>query len=617
MNKFTKDHIKDRLLRRAAKNWGFSDVELENTFDPIVNLLFDVCAKELEKIANDIYSSRRRITERLIDILTPNVSSKAVAARGILTAYPTEDEQLLNDMHQFYYQKKEINPYNPTETIFSNFYFGPTNNLKLSRNKIEYVVLPNATSTLYNNQFREFVSGKNYIKPLPHSTIYFAIKHEGNNVIQDLMFYFFQKNSEQKNTFFHFLPSSKWYFNGERLEVKRGYNNEKTNTYKDENERLHSNFYHLRKYEEHVNDFYENNFLTITSKIELDKKSYQFPEELNEVFTQEVLDQFKTEKLVWLKVEFPNVIGPNYLSEIFCALNCFPIINKKYNEIQGKVKEVMNIYPLQLNNDFFLELMSVQDNNLGQLEILDTNDEYSENNFAHLRFGGISRFDERAAIDEINYLIDLIRDEASAFSRLGNDFTNTNLKEINQIIKRFKNKISELTVKNADNPYLILNTKNNDLKGNVFVKYWTTIGEEANKINMFSKFILQRGTDFEKESMNLLSSTLGGKNELSNSEKIYAYRENLISNQRVVTRQDIIILCKNHYGDSINKVEVKNGIQTSLDKNIGYTPTIDVFIDKTDENIFNSEEWEFLKDDLKLKIENRAVNVVPFRIIYS
>jgi hypothetical protein len=46
-------------------------------------------------------------------------------------------------------------------------------------------------------------------------------------------------------------------------------------------------------------------------------------------------------------------------------------------------------------------------------------------------------------------------------------------------------------------------------------------------------------------------------------------------------------------------------------------PTIDIFIEKSKDAIYNEEEWEFMKDDLRLKIENRAVNVVPFRIIYN
>ncbi|PZR09471.1 MAG: hypothetical protein DI539_21950, partial [Flavobacterium psychrophilum] len=128
---------------------------------------------------------------------------------------------------------------------------------------------------------------------------------------------------------------------------------------------------------------------------------------------------------------------------------------------------------------------------------------------------------------------------------------------------------------------------------------------------------LHKGSDFEKDSITFLSSTQGGKDELSNSEKIYAYRENLISNQRVVTRQDIIILCKNHFGDAIGQVEVKNGIQTSLEDNVGYTPTIDIYLKRKEPDYYNEEEWYYLSENLKLTIEKRAVNIVPFRIIYN
>ncbi|PZR22098.1 MAG: hypothetical protein DI539_06475, partial [Flavobacterium psychrophilum] len=164
MNQLSKDQIKERLLKRAAKQWGYSDIELENVFDPIVNLLFDVCAKELEKIAGEIYSSRRRMTERLIDILTPTAATKATPARGIARAYPVENEVTLNDHHQFYYQRKETNPYNPTETNIKNYFFGPTIPLKLTRNKLRYVILPNGVQEIQREQFREVINSNDFIQ---------------------------------------------------------------------------------------------------------------------------------------------------------------------------------------------------------------------------------------------------------------------------------------------------------------------------------------------------------------------------------------------------------------------------------------------------------------------
>ena len=616
MNQLSKDQIKDRLLKRAAKHWGYSDVELENVFDPIVNLLFDVCAKELEKISNEIFSSRRRITERLIEILTPTASAKATAARGILRAYPVEDEAILSNYHQFYYQKKEINPYNPIENVLKSYFFGPTKSIKLNRNKINYVVLPNGVQNIVKEQFREYIGAENYLKPTPHGKMWIGLKHEGNGIIQDLMFYFYLKNISDRNTFFHFLPRAKWYLNDVELTTAKGYNSDKRSD-AEESILMQQDFYHIDKAQEHINNYYENNFVTVKDVINITDNHYNIPKEFNDFMPSEDLKKIAEEKLLWIRIEFPNVVGPRILSEIYCANNCFPVINKKLNEIQGKIKDLLNIYPLNLNEEYFLELFSVLNDRNKEFEIITNNDETTDEDFAYLRFGGIARFDERNATEEINYLIDLIRDEASAFSKLGNDFTDSNLKEINQIISRFKNKISQIGVQNANNPYLILNSKNKNEQGTLFVKYWTTNGVSANKINAFSKFSLHKGTDFQNDSITLISSTQGGKNELNNSEKIYAYRENLISNQRVVTRQDIIILCKNHFGEVIENVAVKNGIQTSLDSNIGYTPTIDIYLDRKDTQLYTDEEWEFLREDLKLLVENRAINIVPFRIVYN
>ena len=616
MNQLSKDQIKDRLLKRAAKQWGYSDVELENVFDPIVNLLFDVCAKELEKISNEVFSSRRRITERLVDILTPTASAKATPARAIMRAYPVENEATLNDYHQFYYQRKEVNPYNPTETVIKNYFFGPTKPVKLNRNKLSYVILPNGVQEIVKEQFREVISSNNYTRQAPHGTIWLGLKHQGEGIIKDLMFYFYLKNIHDRNTFFHFLPRAKWFLNNHQLTTVQDYNNDEKHS-NDYGELIQEDFYHIERTQEHTNDFYKQNFITVKDVIDISDGNNPLPPELSTFLNTEDIKKLSEEKLIWIRIEFPNVIGKDILSEIFCANNCFPVINKKLNEVQGNIKNLLNIYPLNLNEEFFLELFSVVDDKNKEFDVIKNDDEKGDNDYAYLRFGGIARFDERNATEEINYLIDLIRDEAAAFSRLGHDFTDNNLKEINQIISRFRNKMSQVGMQNINNPYLILNTTTNSNRGTLFAKYWTTNGEAANKINTFSRLVSHKGSDFERDNIMFLSTTQGGKDELSNSEKIYAYRENLVSNQRVVTRQDIIILCKNHFGEAITKVDVKNGIQTSLDSNVGYTPTIDIYLERKNKEYYSEEEWYFLSEDLKLMIENRAINIVPFRIIYT
>ena len=616
MNQLSKDQIKDRILKRAAKKWGYNDVELENVFDPIVNLLFDVCAKELEKISNEIFSSRRRMTERLVDILTPTSATKATPARGILRAYPVENESVLHDQHQFFLQKKEKNPYNPIESVIKNYHFGPTMPVKLNRNKINFVVLPSGVQYIEKNQFRELVGEKSYTQKAPHGTIWLGLKHEGDGIMKDLMFYFYLRNIQDRTKFFHFLPRAKWSINNQYLTTAQGYNNDDVTKEVKYDLKQHD-IYHIKKTEEHTNDFYIKNFITVKDSVTIDDSHYVFPTALEAFVPAKELEKMKEDKeLIWVKIEFPNVIGPNILSEVFCSNNCFPVINKKLNETQGNIKELLDIYPLKLNDDYFLELFSVMNDRNKNFDIVSNNDEPDDENFAYLRFGGVARFDERNAAEEINYLIDLIRDEAAAFSRLGHDFTDNNLKEINQIIARFKTKMSQTGMQNLNNPYLILNTEKTKEKGTLFIKYWTTNGDDANKISPFTKFSIFKGADFEKDNIMLLSSTQGGRNELTNSEKIYAYRENLISNQRVVTRQDIIILCKNHFGDAVEDIEVVNGIQTGLDSNVGYTPTIDILLTQKDKEYYSEEEWDFLSEDLKLLIEKRALNIVPFRIVY-
>ena len=66
------DQIKNRMLKRASKMWGYSELESESAFDPVLELILSACASELEKLHFEQENSRTRITERILEVIFPD-----------------------------------------------------------------------------------------------------------------------------------------------------------------------------------------------------------------------------------------------------------------------------------------------------------------------------------------------------------------------------------------------------------------------------------------------------------------------------------------------------------------------------------------------------------------
>src|SRR2546423_14597202 len=91
----SRHHIKTRMLKNAARSWGYPETEAENNFDPLVAMLLASCSTELEKISGEIHASRARVLERLVQLLSPDVLTGALPAHGIACALPAEHYSML------------------------------------------------------------------------------------------------------------------------------------------------------------------------------------------------------------------------------------------------------------------------------------------------------------------------------------------------------------------------------------------------------------------------------------------------------------------------------------------------------------------------------------------
>src|SRR4051812_13393833 len=103
----SRNHIKTRMLKNAARAWGYAETEAENNFDPLVSMLLSACSVELEKISGEIHASRARVLERLVHLLSPDALTGALPAHSVVCATPAEQKMLVKEEDQYYISRKQ------------------------------------------------------------------------------------------------------------------------------------------------------------------------------------------------------------------------------------------------------------------------------------------------------------------------------------------------------------------------------------------------------------------------------------------------------------------------------------------------------------------------------
>ena len=137
------EQIKNRMIKRASRMWGYSELESENAFDPILELLLSACASELEKLRFEQEKSRTRITDRILEIIFPDQIIGVVPAQTLLQLTPVENNVQLSRYNHFKAAKKTQNLYDPTEVKTKDIYFSPTLEMKLTTAQVRYLIYGN------------------------------------------------------------------------------------------------------------------------------------------------------------------------------------------------------------------------------------------------------------------------------------------------------------------------------------------------------------------------------------------------------------------------------------------------------------------------------------------
>ncbi|MCY0970737.1 type VI secretion system baseplate subunit TssF [Chryseobacterium wangxinyae] len=599
------ERIKDRILRRAARLWGYSELEAETSFDPVVSLLLSATASELEKLGFELESSRSRIIERILEIMFPEEVSGVVPSRSLIQVFPVENQAKVSLKNHFKTSKRTHNVFNPAQSGSKDIFFSPTLEAKVTTAKVEFLAFGNTLNHVESYFFTDVLAKSE--QHIPSGEMWVGIRCSNKIDLENLMLYIDINNTYQKELFFYYLRQAKIYFGDKELSLHEGYNVEQENINLENI--ITKNYSDLEHIYTDVNEFYFSNFFTIKEKIShIEKPDNQ--ELFENYFKGNRLSE--EDDIIWLKFKFSEAVVSEVLENVSVTLNCIPVVNvynaTSYHRVTGR----LNIIPIK-SDDFFLDLDYVADNSGKRFDLKNYAAE-SNGTSAVLRKGGVSRFDQRGASELLQYLLELIKDETAAFSGIGGDSATETLRQINQNVAALHQLAKEKSFAQANNPYLVI-TSDSETVCNI--SYWLTHAEEGNDIKPATTLTVE-GSDsaiLDKTAV-MMKPSAGGRKSLSPQDKILEYRNSLLTRGRIVTVADIRIFGLNHFKNTIKDIEVSKGTKKEVSLKGGFSRTIDVFlIRNTDlKETIKDSEWEYLCESFLLKLKKASANIYPYRI---
>jgi len=541
--------------------------------------------------------------------MTPETVFGARPSHAILYTEPVQ--ALLNVKSEYLFTYKKKVSYKNTSENFKDIYFSPVQDFNIIQGAVKYIATGHSISEVSQSKQLNTLHKINKQNGLPQSTMYIGISSNLESIsLKDVSFYFDVLGVDSDPIFFHHLKNAKWYVNEKEIKTSDGFfNSNKTNTLK-----LESVFNDISSKTQNIIQQVRNNYLKyyITVKEELKKAAYKKSsfEELDSVIADNKLKL--DENVRWIKIVFPRVVTNSMLENVYCSLNAIPVINRRLNSFTYQMKEFIDIIPIK-SESLFLDLKSIENTSGKAYKLLSKNASGSEKGTFIVRSDNVGKLDHRNAKEYLKHLIELLKDESASFSFFNNDFLYKNLSALNQLISLLENKVSEISSNATETNYISLKPfrKNETL----LIDFWTTDGTEGNAIKSGSSLKTYSGVGIKQKSSVLLTTTFGGKNDLSMNERLDAYRRSLLSRDRIVTKEDVKALCYELYSSKISDVKISNGYTTDVALKKGLLQCINIELTPNNKVATEPNEWDALNSNLLLHLETHALNVFPYKVI--
>ena len=593
------------MLKNAAESWGFSESEMDD-FDPLITLLMESCALEFEKIASEIGSTQSRMLERLAKLLNPGMI-EVQPAYGILQVRSAEPSTTLHTSDQFYY--KPASGDRTRSPLQTELFFSPTRQQTIFDGAVTVVATNREINLITEGNQHTLIASAAKKNFQQQHTVWIGLELNEEILSPDrLSFFFHWINQPDSEHWYQYLPYTEWKLDG--ITVRKSSAQEPDATVEASAGNLGLEFDSLKKMETQVNELFTRHYITIGSPEHFDQqkmKARNYPVEFEEYFGSKALQELKT-PLWWIEIRFPTALPAEALDGLRCYLNAVPVMNRKLNKFTYKLLPSLNIVPLETEGEFLAidEINNAQGKPVSLVPFAIPAELTSET--YTLRYG-MNRFDDRSLHDTLINLTELIKEESSYFSSLGEDFLVQHIRELNQILARIDARVKSQGKHESPYPYLAI--KPGTEAGNVSIAFWSCNGASANRISIGTRLISYRNSSVQTNSILFLTATQGGRNKYSDAEKIEQYKKSVLTHHRIITTEDLKQFLSTELGSVAISIKLnKTYMKSSLPEH-GFVRCMEITIKPTPD-VLTPDEWGQRIGLLQGKLEKLSVNNIPY-----
>jgi hypothetical protein len=580
------------MMTMAAQLWGYPGVENEAAFDPMVGMLINACAAEIEKIAREKNVTQLSLMEELARLLTPAADTGPLPAHAIATTMPEQAVSFIDEQQEWAYIRK-TGDNTPAEELC----FSPAARFLLSRCTVKYMAVQQTLFSMIDHRYKQATAQTLPGRALPPATLYIGL--EADTALQQLpeLCLFFDCLPERP--LWEHLRNAQWKLGGTPLKSRPGFAARLHDPAKALLNDIRKKYTVNDRYCQYVLHFYKQRFVTL---YDLPLQHQQAPTALQQSFSQDVLRSFPA-GIVWLEAIFPGHVPYELMRNAIVLNNCFPVLNRRSHHFMYRLQPHLNILPLKCG-DLFFDIKRIYDS-AGRH--YDLHDKAGENTVT-LRTKGVNRFDTRDARELMLNLTETLKDEVAAYAALGVDTAAGALHELNTLIDNLQEKTGHVK---PQEPFSYLLMQGREDGSNLFVECWSTTGVTANDLKPGHQLETLKGIDTQERRATLVTPATGGRDRLGEEEKLLAYKKALLSADRLVTAEDIRSFCLAELGNAITAVEIAHGVQTGRSAREGIMRTIDIVLTPAQGR---QPDWDTLLPALHKQISFRAAGQHPYRI---